>query len=140
MGYTHYWRTDERADPILWDKGIAACRRICEASREILAADGHDALSFEHGIRCNGIPPDDDHETFILHAAPDEDTDFCKTAAKPYDVVVTACLAVMAYHVSAGFVVSSDGGPSDWDKGVALARRVLGDDTIHCPLRVGPEE
>ena len=50
---------------------------------------------------------------------------FCKTAAKPYDLVVTAIL-VLAEHFSEGhFKVSSDGDPEDWAEGLALAREVV---------------
>lgn len=62
--------------------------------------------------------------------------DFCKTAAKRYDVVVTVVLATMQNRIPAGFDVHSDGEPEDWVAGVALARVVLDDDTIGVPAHV----
>lgn len=38
---------------------------------------------------------------------------FCKTAQKPYDLLVCACLLSFKHHFPTS-VVSSDGGPSDW--------------------------
>lgn len=52
-------------------------------------------------------------------------SNFCKTARKPYDVVVTACLAVLKYHLGDLISISSDGTHKDWNDGVILARDVL---------------
>jgi hypothetical protein len=65
-----------------------------------------------------------DHETF--HFPGEDGFSFCKTAAKPYDVVVTACLAVAKDIFGDEIDVSSDGDSEDWVKGVELAERVLG--------------
>lgn len=76
------------------------------------------------------------HETFRLGAKPvDVDTpwnkgnekifDFCKTARKPYDTVVVACLAALADILGDDIEVSSDGSPEDWKDGVKLASLTL---------------
>jgi hypothetical protein len=67
-----------------------------------------------------------DHESFWLALDPDvvaaSGFEFCKTAQKPYDVVVTAILAVMA---EVGLNVSSDGDADDWKPGLTFAADVL---------------
>ena len=59
---------------------------------------------------------------------------FCKTAQKPYDVVVVACLAVLKHRMKDLIVISSDGDSADWWLGVAMARRILKAD-IKNPIR-----
>jgi len=45
---------------------------------------------------------------------------FCKTARKPYDVMVTACLILYKYHFEKLVQISSDGDPEEWDTGWRL--------------------
>ena len=71
-------------------------------------------------IRFNG-KSGEGHETFLLTADP-SDFNFCKTAQKPYDIVVVAILCLLAHRTNVE--VSSDGGISDWTDGLALAQRV----------------
>lgn len=78
------------------------------------------------------------HETFYMPRVlephpgqqPDERGryfDFCKTARKPYDLVVTAALLAFAHHFPAPeTLVNSDGDAGEWTAGLALCRRVLG--------------
>jgi hypothetical protein len=68
---------------------------------------------------------DASHETFAipLRVSHLQDFDFCKTARKPYDVVVTGVLCILA---EAGLDVSSDGEAEDWEAGRAWAQGVLG--------------
>ena len=44
----------------------------------------------------------------------------CKTARKPYDVMVTACLILYKYHFGKDVEISSDGDPSEWADGWKL--------------------
>lgn len=46
--------------------------------------------------------------------------DFCKTARKPYDAAVCACLVAFRHHFGGAFAVSSDG--DDYDAGWVAAR------------------
>lgn len=78
----------------------------------------------------------DSYETFLFEpygnnpspSGGGKDFSFCKTACKPYDIVVVACLAIAAENLGEGIEVSSDGNRSDWVEGVALASRVLSRD------------
>ena len=136
MGYTHYWNF-KPTDLKDWEAKIADCDKIIAACKDRFALDLDG--SNETRIWLNGSG-DDAHETFDMPRtlaevqsrvdnAPDyrsdgmEGFDFCKTARKPYDDVVVACLCVMA---ETGLDVSSDGYRREWEDGRKLAQEVLG--------------
>jgi hypothetical protein len=58
----------------------------------------------------------------------DEDKDkifgFCKTAQKPYDVCVVACLILAKIHFGNDVKITSDGEVSDWEEGAKLVKKV----------------
>lgn len=70
---------------------------------------------------------DDVPETFAF--------DFCKTARKPYDVMVVAALCRMAECGEDTIRVSSDGKPEDWEAGARLASILLGR-IVHIPASI----
>lgn len=153
MGYTHYWgqKRDFTQDEML---KIGEDVRTIIATASGRAFPGRDSDTptgslviaggaGERGslpqiddktISFNGLGPDLDHETFMFDAKRSMPYDnapadrlgwaFCKTARKPYDVVVTAVLTYLA--ADWGFEVSSDGDVPDWDLGVKLAEEALG--------------
>src|SRR6185312_10461897 len=99
MGYTHYWRGQRAfteaewtaicadAAKLLTDPPVVVTREYDtneppEITPDLIAFNGHS----ENG-----------HETFWLERTP-ESFQFCKTAHKPYDVLVTALLASAAHH------------------------------------------
>jgi hypothetical protein len=49
---------------------------------------------------------------------------FCKTAYKPYDIVVTAALCYLA-TVAKTHAPTSDGEPDEWQPGLGLATAAL---------------
>lgn len=51
---------------------------------------------------------------------------FCKTAYKPYDVLVTAALIAAKHRFGDAVSVSSDGGDKDWFDGQMLCQQALG--------------
>lgn len=147
MGYTHYWTQTRDFTPEQMGDIVAAVRRIiktaqkCEVScgygedtvmPTICGFDGTGAPTLnEEEISFNGQGPDFDHETFYFKAKrelpyPGGELGWacCKTARKPYDVVVTACLTFL--QADYGFEVSSDGEMEEWEAGVALAEEALG--------------
>ncbi len=148
MGYTHYWYTPDDLDLPAYRRGVLDAARILQASPVPLAdfkGDGEKPEINERRIAFNGRD-DDAHETCDFDLDPLNSPDawragdgrlfnFCKTAHKPYDVVVVAVLATIHARCP-GLDVSSDGGPDDWTKGVDLARRILDDPTIEIPAGV----
>ena len=136
MGYTHYWHRTMLSGQTEWDALVGFTRRaISIAAVEIYGWNGYGEPDLTKDlIRFNGKGPEMDHETFVLSrdprddvpdynkARPDSDENkwfsFCKTARKPYDVVV---VAVLVEAERLGFLnMSSDGGVDDLAAGIKL--------------------
>jgi hypothetical protein len=143
MGYTHYWKFSKapKGDAAKVEKAYKAalveCSRVIHAYQAFCAENGLDAERLSGysahakpgaygGLNVNG-KGDLSHENLTMreHFSENDGFGFCKTARKPYDVVVTACLAVLAYRLPGLIAVSSDGRAKDWETGVKLARTVL---------------
>jgi len=124
MGYTHYWQIAAVSQHSKRFKvAVSEMAKVIRQSPVPLAGPmgtGKPQVSASK-IAFNGVEPND-HETFVF---PDADG-FCKTAMKPYDIVVTACLAIAKDVFGNEIRVSSDGNDSDWTAGIALASQVLG--------------
>lgn len=139
MGYTHYWDRQPVVSQLAFVAFSVDVSSLIKASGvEIGNGHGekgsrpettHDLVSF------NGIA-EEGHETFWFPLADEKNPEyrkgkslvfnFCKTAHKPYDVVVTAALIAAKQHFGAAIKVASDGDDSDWEDGRQLAQRVLG--------------
>jgi hypothetical protein len=134
MGFTHYWTQTRDFTPEQMGDIAGSIRKIIrEAPCDIVGFDGAEGtkpeLTKEH-ISFNGRD-ENSHETFYFEATRKAaypggtpGWGFCKTARKPYDIVVVACLTFLAADY--GFEVSSDGDMEDWEAGVALAEAALG--------------
>lgn len=73
----------------IWPKLVSDANRIIEEANIELDEDWNHA-TVEEGIKVNG-PEDYGHESFLL-LPNKKGFDFCKTAQKPYDLVVTTIL------------------------------------------------
>lgn len=132
MGYTHYFTTQGPLDPHLFAVFAVEANSIIKTAMLSGVAD----LAREYDtpnvlpeansrwIRFNGVG-DEGHETFVL-AQDQRGFEFCKTARKPYDTVVTAVLALAKDRLGGAIEISSDGYPEEWEAGVELAATVLG--------------
>jgi len=103
-------------------------------------------------VRFNGIG-EDGHETFMItRVTPVADYlidkkmafGFCKTAYKPYDEYVTACLILAKHFLKDEIRIGSDGDVSDWQAGVRLINEkadinieMLENDDAEYPSSVG---
>jgi hypothetical protein len=136
MGYTHYWEVNEirgssKVNEVRYMRALNDCNRIIKAYyNEFGGLSGYSAhckLNEYGGLKVNGKGCDA-HEDFTMREHFNENSgfNFCKTARKPYDIVVIACLSVLAHRLGHAFKVSSDGMPSDWLAGVKLARKITG--------------
>lgn len=85
-------------------------------------------------IAFNGVG-DDGHETFWLERH-GHGFNFCKTAEKPYDVVVVATLIVADAIAPGVLLISSDGDPAEWEPGLTLARQALPNHVLAIPKGV----
>lgn len=136
MGYTHYfaYKPDDPTFIDRWPQMTADAQRVIDALPDIIGPgvddfDGHDGPEAdERWIWLNGVGQNA-HETLLIHgpgpAAQATVTDltrwfgdvdyiwaFCKTAHKPYDIVVGAILLRCHRLAPQAFVIDSDG---DWD-------------------------
>jgi len=119
MGYTHYFQLHQKPTDEEWDNFDADVSKILDGNAVPL-----DNESTPYRIFLNGVD-EDSHETFVL----DRDStrwNFCKTARKPYDDVVSAILIAARYNFGDKFSLSSDGTWEDWQAGCNLIKRTLG--------------
>lgn len=129
MGYTHYWDQSKPFSAESWEQVSPDLRAIVEFATNVQGVALWDGLGEcvskpEFGafrIAFNGAR-DDAHETFEITRA--ADSNFCKTARKPYDIAVTACLCYLA-TVAESHCVTTDGHGRDWLAGLELARQAL---------------
>lgn len=139
MGYTHYYRTPGEISKPAWKQFTADCALIL----------AHTSVPLLHEYDEPGTTPevstervwfngagDDGHETFVVfrrpnrkahHGDPSETLyfNFCKTARKPYDEVVVACLCALKAAVPDA-QLSSDGSLEDRTPGALLFREATG--------------
>jgi len=150
MGYTHYVRRKKKLNKVTFKKFAADVRKIYKASakREIYLAGGlgkvgtspkanADTVIFngmDFSEKTSGF--DGSHETLNIERVvnpqewhtPDEKGryfEFCKTARKPYDLVVVAVLIALKKHFP-NAEVSSDGEQDDWENGIKFCQETLG--------------
>jgi hypothetical protein len=150
MGYTHYWEfrkakrgTTKQVNQTYFD-AVKACQTIVctysQANGGLSGFAAHTKPGTYGGLKVNGSR-ENGHEDFVLRetfklALDNNGSEFCKTNAKPYDVVVVACLCILKHRLGDSIVVNSDGDSLDWVKGLELARRVLKDKTIQIPATI----
>jgi hypothetical protein len=146
MGYTHYWnftkikgKATETEE--LYQKAVKDCQKVILAYKKehggLAGYSAHTKLGQYGGIDFNGAR-EEGHENFLLreHFSVNERFNFCKTARKPYDVVVVACLIVLDFHLKDAISVGSDGDYNEWLEGLELARKVLKRKTLTIPKSI----
>lgn len=123
MGYTHYF-------PHKRNFTIAEFQKLGEITKKIIAASNV-PVAWESDeptkpveitddlIRFNGAGYDDGHETFYLPRCADGFI-FCKTARKPYDIIVVAVLTACRKQFPDALDIGSDGNSGDWMQGAGL--------------------
>lgn len=152
MGYTHYWSFKKapkgQAAKIETDYQLAIrqCQRIIKTYNDrmrkidekhpdrLSGYSAHTKVKQYGGLNFNGTG-ELSHEQFTMreHFSQNEN-DFCKTARKPYDTVVVACLIVLKHYLKDCFEVSSDGDFKDWETGLDFASEVLRIKDLKNPL------
>lgn len=143
MGYTHYWtfqkpkRGQASQNEKNYQLAIRQCQRMIRALNAELKREDeknpsrlsgysvHTKVTQYGGLFFNGTA-ELGHEPFVLreHFSQNESFNFCKTAQKPYDLAVTACLIVLKHYLGETIDVSSDGQGEDWTDGLTLAKRL----------------
>lgn len=140
MGYTHYFQQLKDCSPAAWAKLCNALPALAlKVSNEAPIAREYDSAGeppaiTEDDILFNGVG-NNGHETMHLsrkrtvedyqRGRPDSEAfHFCKTAEKPYDVIVVALLCLAHTYAPGVWRISSDGNANEWANGLALARRI----------------
>lgn len=135
MGYTHYFSFKKiqgktQVNESLYNMAMRDCQRIikryCKENGGLSGYSAHTKLGQYGGLELNGKGADAHESLNFREHFSENDFGFCKTARKPYDLVVVACLAVLKHRLGESFSVTSDGKPIDWADGVLLARKVTG--------------
>ena len=86
-----------------------------------------------NGYRKNGT----DHETMMIDLKQDDAWDFCKTARKPYDLLVCCTLIALANNLPPdSFSFSSDGDAADWQPALDLYTKIIGEPQAHVLNRI----
>ena len=130
MGYTHYITYPNNVDEKEFiEKMRLLAKLVKESPVPLRGGDGEgNPLTSDTCIWFNG-DGEDAHETFAVNWPIESRFPqfgkyfFCKTARKPYDLVVVGCLGVLAELD--GVVVESDGCAEEWEEGIEWASRVL---------------
>ena len=137
MGYTHYYTIQDITKPLRTSEIAQDIQSIILAS-EVPIGDGNGIQDsqpvLEHDlVQLNGIG-DDAYETLCyppdfewnqeVHRPGSEGFAFCKTARKPYDVVVCAALLAIKHHQGDNVEICSDGEfDNEWQPAYRLYRR-----------------
>jgi hypothetical protein len=135
MGYTHYFRFSKPKNitaaevELKYQQAMRDCTKVVQYvyNKLGISLSGYSAHSSKYGgLMFNGARFNA-HEDFICreHFSQNEHFNFCKTAYKPYDIAVVACLAILKYRLGDSVEISSDGNYKDFEKGTALAAKVL---------------
>lgn len=132
MGYTHYWSLVnwKNKPKDKWEQFVAMAAKAMLDSGIPLAdftgAEGTTPTVSVEEVELNGVGPNS-HESFHIIFANDNASDFCKTARKPYDKVVTAVLLLAKHYMPDNITLGSDGDVLDWEEGRLLAEQCCGE-------------
>jgi hypothetical protein len=121
MGYTHYWTLDKPITQDFFESIRDRVKEIVETAREAGIPMETD-FAIDH-VAING-QAEGAHETFSIYVE-DNDFNFCKTAEKPYDAVVTAILILLKKELGDSIKIKSDGTWDDWEGGRLLFETVF---------------
>ena len=117
MGYTRYYKINGKLDTNKFKEYSKLCEKVCkEITKEfengIASWDGTGEPEFlDDSVSFNGIG-DLSHESFFLSTTTNG-FNFTKTARKPYDKHVCACLILAKEFFGDKIEVSSDGDNDD---------------------------
>ena len=129
MGYTHYWEETKDISVEDWGKITKTLKRMidiktaegidfCDGSGELFAMPEINDTYFS----LNGAD-ELAHESFYVQRTGSDAFEFCKTAMKPYDVIVVATLTIID---DLGYTtLSSDGDEDDLEEGIEFGRKIF---------------
>jgi hypothetical protein len=148
MGYTHYFPQQRSFTDQEWSELCAAAQVMIDHADKIHnvhvmgdyqemnfdnPVDEEQPIITDDRIWLNGCG-DQSHEDFVITKEKVEEFSFCKTAHKPYDLVV--CLILLSAHKIApdALKIGSDGDwTGEWDLIRKVYTQVTGEDPS-CPM------
>jgi len=142
MGYTHYF-SHSKTSKKKWNAIVEDCKKLRANLPQGIYIDGCFAFPkpqfTDKMIHFNGTDPgftwedhqnnkfpENSHETFELKQEGSGGFTFCKTARKPYDLLVCACLLVYKHYSPNTMKLSSDGDSEDWADSEKFVKNTLG--------------
>ena len=117
MGYTHYFQLHTEPTEQAFTKFSNGARQLAESSGVKLITEFNSESVVVNGIGENS------HETLFISRT-NLNWEFCKTARKPYDEVVSSIL-ILAKYLFPDMYLSSDGNWSEWREGRELFTKVF---------------
>ena len=131
MGYTHYHTQQREFTQTEWADVTAATVKIKKyAKTQGIPLDDE---SNKSRIFLNGVG-DDGHETLFITRQHNPDFAFCKTALKPYDLVVCMVILACNHNAPGALEISSDGDLSDWKESIEAYKELFGVDPFQLQL------
>lgn len=142
MGYTTYFSSKKKPAKEKFAKFLKDVKKLyknlpavsksagaCYLDEPILIRDGHgkgQPIFSEEEIIFNGNESTDmSHETFVFRRS--EFNEFCKTARKPYDLLVCLVLLSAQKHFGDNMEISSDGNYIDWEPAIDEYEKIMGE-------------
>lgn len=158
MGYSHHWRLVKKPTPAAWGPLVLDCQTLignlpeCSHSAggyyaaEPLTLRGPSGkgtpIVSQRRIAFNGdLSMELDHESFELKPARTKQSRqlWCKTARKPYDLVVCAVLICAWNRFGPGTIeIGGDGDWSDWKPALDWVRATLPGEAFSHPFLQEP--
>ncbi len=122
IGYTHYWEIKKTPFFKSFSSALPDIEKVIEQHKDIIQYESGNPmppLVTKNLIRFNGIGQDA-YETFLFEFPVNPKTgncasqsgyyfDFCKTAHRPYDIVVCKILLILKAYLGDDLTVNSDG-------------------------------
>lgn len=141
MGYTHSFAAIQPIEMGKWLKITEAFEQVIKnlpdtsSSAGGYFADKPLRLKKEYDVEASPVLSSEEirfngageygHETFLLIRRARNESSYCKTNRKPYDLAVCAALILTHKFAPGHRAISSDGDPSDWLPSLELCKKVL---------------
>lgn len=131
MGYTHYFKQSKPVNDDQWQAFQKDAKVVIDHAQKklgivLISNDSNGVIINNERINLNGDDTQDlDHETFFMEQDY-SDFNFCKTARKPYDLVVCSLLLLANEHMPQHHEIGSDGSFEEWQESMELNAKLFG--------------
>ncbi len=126
MGFTRYWEF-ESLDNDKFAEFTEACQILIDELSNQIELD--DVFINERNVKFNGVD-DDAHETFFFNISK-SGFNFCKTNAKPYDVVVSGCLYIAKLLFSDSIKINQDCDELEDTDNIRLVKSIIRENKLN---------